>query len=269
MLSLTFHIVGLFLSRAHLLTKTSPRDKVELPPTRNVFAFMKYLREFLKRYITDWLTLLCGPLALPLTAYGVYSATTTHNRLLFISLLILCLIVSSYRVWKKEYLRTVQAEFPAVQYPGGATEFVLRQGNRIVAEYVAVQNLTITNRSPDKPVSIQMYVQISRGSTHLRFGPENEAIPNWRELAHLRDVPNSAQLTFPLTIPPATTIGGHAIFLLSRGLRYGVVDGNGAPDEWFVYLEELMSGKNELLPINVVDRQRAEGGCEIVYARRF
>ena len=68
---------------------------------------MNYIREFVKRYVTDWLSLLFGPLALVFTAYGVYVSKTTYNRLLFTGLLVLGLVISSYRVWKKEYLRTI------------------------------------------------------------------------------------------------------------------------------------------------------------------
>ncbi|HYX71648.1 MAG TPA: hypothetical protein VE732_02680 [Nitrososphaera sp.] len=228
---------------------------------------MKYLREFLKRYIADWLTILCGPLALPLTAYGVYASNTIYNRLLFTGLLVVCLIVSSFRVWKKEYEQTLQAEFPLVQYPGGATEFAILQDGRIVTQYVAVQNLTVTNRSHDKPVSVNMYLQITRRPTDLMFSPENEPMPNWRELANLQDVPNSTQLTFPLSISPRTSVGGHAIFLMSRNMRYGVLGAEGVTDEWFVYVEELNSGEKRVFPINVVGRSRASGGYEVVYAR--
>jgi hypothetical protein len=228
---------------------------------------MRYLLEFLKRYIADWLTILCGPLALPLTAYGVYASSNSNNRLLFTGLLVLCLIVSSYRVWKKEYERTLQAEFPSVQYPGGATEFAIMLDGRVVTQYVAVQNLTITNRSHDKPVSVQMFLQITRKPTDLMFSPENELMPNWRELANLRDVPNSNQLTFPLSIPPRTSIGGHAIFLMSRNLRYEVLGTEGAVDEWFIYVEELISGEKRVFPVNVVGRSRANGGYDVVYAR--
>lgn len=228
---------------------------------------MRYILEFLKRYIADWLTILCGPLALPLTAYGVYASSTSYNRLLFTSLLVFCLIVSSFRVWKKEYERTLQAEFPSVQYPGGATEFAILQDGRIVTQYVAVLNLTITNRSHDKPVSVQMYLQITRKPANLMFSPENELMPNWRELAYLRDIPNSNQLTFPLSIPPRTSIGGHAIFLMSRNLRYGVAGAEGAADEWYIFVEELISGEKRVFPINVVGRSRASGSYEVVYAR--
>src|SRR5574341_566660 len=145
---------------------------------------MKHLTEFLKRYISDWLTILCGLLALPLTAYGIYASGSNHDRLFFTALLVFCLIVSSFRVWKKEYLRSLQAEFPRIGFPGGATEFAVVRGDRIEAEYVAVHDLTVTNVDGDKPVTLQMYVQIRRGPTHLMFSPENEAIPNWRELAH-------------------------------------------------------------------------------------
>lgn len=225
-----------------------------------------YVREFLKRYVTDWLSLLFGPLALVFTTYGVYVSKATYNRLLFTGLLVLGLVISSYRVWKKEYSRLLDAEFPTVLYPGGATEFAILDQGRILAEYVVAENLTVTNRSPDKPVNVNMYVQISRGSTHLMFSPENQPMPNWRELAHMRDVPNTNQLTFPLTIPPRTTFGGHAIFLLSRNMRYGVVE-QGAQDEWFINVEEITTGTNRVFPINVVSRNRPEGGMELVYAR--
>ncbi len=206
-----------------------------------------YVREFLKRYVTDWLSLLFGPLALVFTTYGVYVSKATYNRLLFTGLLVLGLVISSYRVWKKEYSRLLDAEFPTVLYPGGATEFAILDQGRILAEYVVA-------------------VQISRGSTHLMFSPENQPMPNWRELAHMRDVPNTNQLTFPLTIPPRTTFGGHAIFLLSRNMRYGVVE-QGAQDEWFINVEEITTGTNRVFPINVVSRNRPEGGMELVYAR--
>jgi hypothetical protein len=228
---------------------------------------MAHISEFLKRYVGDWLTLLCGPLALPLTAYGVYSSNASYNRLFFMALLVLCLVVSSYRVWHKEFLRTLQAQFPIVQYPGGATEFVLSDGDRVVAEYVAVRDLTITNRDPDKTVNIEMFLQIARGSAHLMFSPENHPMPNWRELAFLRDVPNSTQLMFPLSIPPRTSVGGHAIFLMARSMRYGVVTQEEVDDEWFIYMKELISGEKRRFPVTVVDRHH-DFGCQIVYARR-
>lgn len=226
---------------------------------------MAHVSEFLKRYVGDWLTLLCGPLALPFTAYGVYASNATYNRLLFTGLLVLGLIVSSYRVWHKEFIRTIQAEFPSVQYPGGATEYSVSDGDRVI-EYVAVRDLTITNRSAQRTVNIEMFLQITRGSMFLMFSPENQPMPNWRELAFLRDVPNSTQLTFPLSIPPTTSVGGHAIFLMARSIRYAVVTQEEASDEWFISLRELVSGEERLFPINVVDRRR-ERGSEIVYAR--
>lgn len=41
----------------------------------------------------------------------------------------------------------------------------------------------------------------------------------------------------------------------------------GAEDEWFVHIEELISVEKRVFPINVVSRSRASGGYEIVYAR--
>lgn len=228
-----------------------------------------YIREFLKRYVGNWLQLLFGPLALVFTIYGVFASSGIYNRLFFTALLIVGLCISSYLVWRKEYLRTLETEFPNVQYPGGAREFAITKEGHIVAEYVVVEDLTITNRSSDKPVNIKMYVQITRRPTYLMFSPENEQIPNWRELAHVRDVPNSNQLTFPLTILPKTSVGGNAIFLLSRNMRYGVAGLEGAQDEWFVYVEEISSGKHNLFPINVVSCNRADGSSQSVYARRF
>jgi len=72
---------------------------------------------------------------------------------------VLGLVISSYRVWKKEYSRLLDAEFPTVLYPGGATEFAILDQRRIVAEYVVAENLTVTNRSPDKPVNVNINVQ--------------------------------------------------------------------------------------------------------------
>jgi len=68
-----------------------------------------YVREFLKRYVTDWLSLLFGPLALVFTTYGVYVSKANYNRLLFTGLLVLGLVISSYRVCKKEYSRLLDA----------------------------------------------------------------------------------------------------------------------------------------------------------------
>jgi len=218
------------------------------------------------RYIADWLTLLCGPLALPLTAYGALASSTAYNRLLFTALLVSCLIVASYRVWEKEFVRTLEAEFPIVQYPGGGTEFVRQLDNGATVEYVAARDLTLTNRS-DMPASVLMYLQIARGPVHLMFSPENDPISNWRELAGLRDTPNSTQLTFPLSIRPRTSVGGHAIFLLSRNMRYGVAAQGAVSDEWFIYIKHLQTGQNRTFPINVVDRARSNGGWEVVYAR--
>ncbi len=99
------------------------------------------------------------------------------------------------------------------------------------------------------------------------FSPENTSMPNWRELAHLRDVPDSTQLTFPLTISPKTTVGGHAIFLMSRNMRYGVTSAAGEPDEWFICVEDLDTREKRTFPVNVVDRSRGDC-CELLYARR-
>src|SRR5438034_2537759 len=52
---------------------------------------------------------------------------------------------------------------PSPTYPGGATEFTLSDNDRVVAEYVAVRDLTITNRDADKTVNIEMFLQITRG----------------------------------------------------------------------------------------------------------
>jgi len=162
-----------------------------------------------------------------------------------------------------------QAEFPLIEYPGGAAEFTVSKDDHTIVEYVVIKDLTITNRRPDRPVNIRMYVQITRKPAKLMFSPENEQMPNWRDLAHLTDVPNSTQLTFPLTIPPNTSVGGHAIFLLSRNLRHGIGGQKGATDEWFIDVEEILSGERRSYPINVVVRCRFVGGSEIIYARKL
>jgi hypothetical protein len=53
---------------------------------------------------------------------------------------------------------------------------------------------------------------------------------------------------------------------LSRNMRYGVVE-HGAQDEWFINVKEITTGTNRVFPINVVSRNRPEGGMELVYAR--
>jgi hypothetical protein len=196
---------------------------------------MRYFFEFLKRYVSDWFAILSGPLALPFTVYGVYSSNTAYNRALFTALLVSGLILSSFRVWKKEYDRTLHAEFPLVQYPGGAVEFVVEQNERMPTRYIAVQNLTITNRSRDKSLSIHIHLQITRKPAQLMFSPESKDLRDWLELANLQQVPHSNQLMFPLSIPPRSSVGGHAVFLLSNmGLK-----SSGSKELW-------MSGSSPL-----------------------
>jgi hypothetical protein len=107
---------------------------------------MHYFKQFLKRYMADWVSLLSGPIALPLSIYGIVAATATYQKILAVTLLVLGAFVSSYRVWVAEHIQLERAEIPRIVFPYDSPTGYIKFSDKGPA--VTLEPVTIFNVHP-------------------------------------------------------------------------------------------------------------------------